>query len=226
MIHYHGTPITPREQLMRMAGRHFCISFAAPQDLKTCLSIGQSVMFDNGAFSVYTRGAKPDWKAYYQWLEPMLGHPHFAVIPDVIEGTEAEQDALLEDWPFLWSVGAPVWHLNESVDRLLSLVGQNWPRVCFGSSGQYWQVGAPAWQRRMDEAFNAIEHEFNSMPWIHGLRMLGQSDGHWPLASADSTNVAQNFKRDTGCSDCKAARIDIVNPPIRWGGQSQMRLIE
>mgnify|MGYP003440572259 FL=1 len=37
-MHYHGTPITPRAQLERMAGRMFCVSYAAPQDLATDLS--------------------------------------------------------------------------------------------------------------------------------------------------------------------------------------------
>jgi hypothetical protein len=46
--------------------------------------------------------------------------------------------------------------------------------------------------------------------------MLGQAAGPWPLASADSTNVAQNFKRDTGCAECKAAVVDTVQPPPLW----------
>ena len=51
MIHYHGTPLTPREQLYKMAGKHFCVSFYNPQDAKVCMQIGQSIMWDNGAFS-------------------------------------------------------------------------------------------------------------------------------------------------------------------------------
>jgi hypothetical protein len=56
LIHYHGTPITPRAQLERMGGRCFCVSFADPRDTAVCLRIGQSVMFDNGAFSAFTKG--------------------------------------------------------------------------------------------------------------------------------------------------------------------------
>lgn len=217
MIHFHGTPITPREQLLRMAGRHFCVSFAADQDRKTCLQIGQSVMFDNGAFSAFTRGAAFDEEGYYRWLEPHLAHPHFAVIPDVIDGTLERQRELIARWPFHASLGAPVWHLAESLDHLRSLIGAGrWPRVCFGSSGAYWDVGSSTWCTRMDEAFNAIERTFKTMPWIHGLRMLGQTNGDWPLASADSTNVAQNWKRDVGCAECKAAPIDARQTPARW----------
>jgi hypothetical protein len=40
--------------------------------------------------------------------------------------------------------------------------------------------------------------------------MLGQVKS-WPLASADSTNVAQNFGRDTGCAYCKARQLNRVN---------------
>ena len=42
VIHYHGTPITPRESLLELAGRSFCVSFAHPRDVRTCHEIGQS----------------------------------------------------------------------------------------------------------------------------------------------------------------------------------------
>lgn len=218
MIHYHGTPITPNDQLMRMVGRHFCVPFPRPDNLKVCLQIGQSLMFDNGAFSAFTRGEPFNEAGYYEWLEPILAHPHFAVIPDVIDGGVEQQNELIGRWPFHDHLGAPVWHLGEPIEHMLELIGAGWTRICFGSSGAYWDVGGPAWCGRMDEAFNAIERHYKAIPWIHGLRMLGQSE-RWPLASADSTNVAQNFKRDTGCADCKAARIDAVQAPSLWSQQ-------
>ncbi len=49
MIHFHGTPITPKLALESMAGQHFCVSFARPDSLKTCLRIGQSLMLAFGA---------------------------------------------------------------------------------------------------------------------------------------------------------------------------------
>jgi hypothetical protein len=67
----------------------------------------------------------------------------------------------------------------------------------------------------MDEAFNALVSAYGVVPWIHGLRMLDQRD-RWPLASADSTNVAQNWSRDTGCAECKAAPIDASQAPTGW----------
>ncbi len=63
MIHYHGTPITPKERLYELAGRHFCVSYAAPGDLRRCHELGQSVMLDNGAFSSarsLLRGSEPE----------------------------------------------------------------------------------------------------------------------------------------------------------------------
>ena len=215
-MHYHGTPITPRAQLLRMAGRMFCVSFAAPQDLATCLRIGQSVMLDNGAFSVKTRGAVFDMAGFYAWIEPHLSHPHWAVVPDKIGGTVDEQRAMVKTWPFRKSLGLPVWHLGLPIDYLLELCDQ-WERVCFGSTAQYWDIGGPAWCRRMDEAFNALSRTFGAqLPWVHGLRMLGQSSGPWPLASADSVNVARNFKDYGKCPDCVAMRIYSTNPPLQW----------
>lgn len=216
MIHYHGTPITPRAQIERMAGRHFCVSYERPDDLRRCLRIGQSLMLDNGAFSAKTRGAEFDLPGFYEWLEPLLTHPHWAVVPDVIDGSVDQQRAMTATWPFRRELGMPVWHLGLPIDYLLELC-DTWGRVCFGSAGAFWQIGTPAWCGRMDEAFNALTHRFGrQLPWVHGMRMLGQVDGPWPLASADSTNVAQNWKRDTGCAECKAAPIDAKQTPSLW----------
>lgn len=35
-VHCHGTPLTPRSELVRMAGKHFCVSFADPRDGDWC----------------------------------------------------------------------------------------------------------------------------------------------------------------------------------------------
>lgn len=208
--------MTPRAQLMTMKGRNFCVSFFEPRDADVCLQIGQSVMWDNGAFSVKTRGLEFDRDGFYAWVEPKLAHPHWAVVPDVIDGTVEEQRAMVKTWPFRKSLGLPVWHLGLPIDYLLELCDQ-WERVCFGSTAQYWDIGSDAWCRRMDEAFNALARTFGAqLPWVHGLRMLGQSSGPWPLASADSVNVARNFKDYGKCPDCVAVRIDSTNPPTRW----------
>jgi len=213
-IHYHGTPITPKLALREMLGRHFCVSFAAPQDLADCLAIGASVMLDNGAFSVHTRGGKLKTAEFYAWIKPHLGHPHWAVVPDVIGGAVEQQRNLHDGWPYPLALGAPVWHLNLPLEFLFELVDR-WPRVCLGSSGQFWNVGGPEWCARMDEVFNALARRDRFLPNIHGLRMLSQIR-HWPMASADSTNVAQNFKAKRISAESMAHEIDGTNGPVRW----------
>ena len=224
VIHYHGTPLTPRSELQKLAGKHFCVSFAEPRDADWCLANGQSVMWDNGAFSMFTAGKAVDWAAYYKWLEPRLGHPHWAVIPDVIDGTEDANDTLVRHWPFSGLLGAPVWHTGEPIDRLIRLASE-WPRVCFGSSGAYWQVGSVAWERRTDEAFNALAR-YGLRPWVHMLRGLALAGDRWPFASADSTNVARNYATEKVDPERMARRIDAVQCPITWAVRpEQARLI-
>lgn len=207
-IHYHGTPITPTAQIVRMSGNHFCVSFAHPQQADICEAIGQSVLWDNGAFSAFTKGEEIDEAALYDWLEPRLYHPHRAVVLDKIGGDVDEQRDMTNRWPLPRDLSWPVWHLDKPLDYLSELVDE-WPAVCLGSAGEYWEIGAAAWERRMDAAFEHLARR-GRLPWLHGLRMLGQVSA-WPLASADSTNVAQNFMRDTGCARCKADQLNRMN---------------
>lgn len=207
-IHYHGTPITPAAQLARMGGEHFCVSFARPDNADVCESIGQSVLWDNGAFSAYTRGEVVDERALYAWLEPRLYHPHRAVIMDVIGGDVDKQREMISRWPFPRAMSWPVWHLDKPLDYLSELADE-WGALCLGSAGAYWEVGSMTWERRMEQVFEHLSRR-GRMPWLHGLRMLGQVDA-WPLASADSTNVAQNYGRDTGCAYCKARTLNRTN---------------
>jgi len=218
MIHYHGTPITPRAHLYTMTGKHFCVSFAHPSDAKVCMQIGQSIMWDNGAFTTYKSGKTFDTKKFYRWLEDKLGHPHWAVIPDIIGGDEAQQRDLLKTWPFDKGLGAPVWHMAMSLDYLNYLC-DNFGKVCFGSSGEYWQVGSDRWSARADTAFNFLCQKQRNMPWLHMLRGLSLSGERWPFASADSVNVARNHKDYGVMPDKMAARIDAVQCPILWETQ-------
>ena len=227
MIHYHGTPLTPRSEMLKMAGKNFCVSYAAPGDAEWCLANGQSVMWDNGAFSAYTKGTKFDPASFAEWVEPKLGHPHWAVIPDVIGGSPDEQKAMIAQWPHPRELSAPVWHLGLPIDWLLELSDQ-YQRICFGSSGAYWQVGSVTWERRCDEAFNALERR-RLRPWVHMLRGLSLCGDRWPFASADSVNVALNFKGsksrriDAVCPERMARRIDAVQCPIRWAVRAEQR---
>lgn len=219
MIHYHGTPITPLEVLYSLAGRHFCVSFERPDQLARVKEQAQSVMLDNGAFSVWRRGVAPDWNAYYEWVERSLGPADWAVIPDVIDGDSAQNDALLRQWPH-GHRGAPVWHLHEPIARLLWLVDE-WPLVCFGSSGAYSDPLSDAWQCRMDRAFNAICRHRIFTPRTHGLRMMACSGHRWPFASVDSTDIARNHSRPHNSALRMAERWDAVQCPSKWGDRPE-----
>ncbi len=216
MIHYHGTPITPREVLLTLAGRNFCVSFANPQDVRTCHEIGQSVMLDNGAFSFWRGNKTPDWAAYMDWAEKWLDYPTtWAVIPDVIDGTEGENDGLLVAWVARgMPPGAAVWHLHEPLDRLRYL-SMAYERVCFGSSGRYRDVGTSQWHRRTHEAFDAIADD-GRVPWVHMLRGMSLSGSHYPFASVDSTDVAQNHNRPQNTAKAMVERWDSMQCPARW----------
>ena len=72
-LHYHGTPISPKAKLLALAGAHFCVSYERPADVVACHRIGQSVMLDNGAFSVWRRSIEPNWLGYYKFCERWLG---------------------------------------------------------------------------------------------------------------------------------------------------------
>jgi len=214
LIHYHGTPITPHSERRKMAGKNFCVSYAAPGDADWCLANGQSIMWDNGAFSAYTRGADFDPLAFAKWVEPRLGHPHWAVVPDVIDGDVAAQREAIAGWPHPRELSAVVWHMALPIDWLIELA-DNWPRVCFGSSGLYWQVGSETWERRADEAWNALERR-GLRPWVHMLRGLDLCGERWPFASADSVNVARNYKCRRVCPERMARVIDARQSPVRW----------
>ena len=207
-ICYHGTPITPRAQLYRMTGQNFCVSFADQRDQDFAEQFGQAVLWDNGAFSAYTRGVELDEAALYRWLEPRLYHPHRAVVLDRIGGCVSDQREMVTRWPMPRDLSWPVWHLDKPLDYLSELVDE-WPGVCLGSAGDYWQIGSEKWIRRMEDVFDHLYRRSARLPWLHGLRMLGQV-GDYPLASADSTNVAQNYKVATGCTHCMAKRINSV----------------
>ena len=242
MIHYHGLPITPNSAaIAAVNGGHAFVSFARPDQLGIVLDVCQSFAIDNGAFSAWKSG-KPvtDWGRYYEWVAELHRYPSFdfAVIPDVIDGDEDQNDALVEEWPWRGksiAVGAPVWHMHESIDRL-QRIANDWPRVCLGSSGEYSRVGDSKWWRRMNEAMRAIcDRNGNPVCKLHGLRMLSQDVfTQLPLASADSTNIARNVGIDSrwtgtytpASKDSRAAvmrsRIEAHQSPIFWAANSKV----
>ena len=219
-IHYHGTPITPRSTLLTLAGRHFCVSFAQDQDLKIVHEIGQSVMLDNGAFTAWTQGIEIDWYQYYAWVEPWLNfRTTWAVIPDMVDGSEKENDYLVDAWPF-GNRGSPVWHLHEPLERLFRLCTK-FNRVCLGSSGEYTTVGNNKWHQRMIEVFNTTG---NSV-WFHGLRMMDMGGSAYPFASLDSANVARNHNKNNRTARQMVAEIDTRQCPGVWHGDVEQGVL-
>lgn len=196
MIHYHGTPIGgSRQDAARfLIGRHALVPFPRRDDMAIVADVCQSFCFDNGAFSVWKRGETLDIPGYIDWALKWYRHPGFdwALIPDVIEGGEAENDALLADWPPDVE-GVPVWHLHESLERLEKLVN-SYRTVALGSSGRWKTPGTKDWWSRMTEAmYVACDSDGRPLARLHGLRMLNPKVfTKLPLASADSVNAAVN----------------------------------
>ena len=215
MIHYHGTPLTPLLELYKMAGKHFCVSFFRPDNVDVCLKIGQSVMLDNGAYSAFSKNIKINFNDYYKWLENKLGHPHWSFIPDCIDGCVEEQKKLLLDFPFPKELSAPVFHIHLPTDYLDYLTDR-YTKVCFGSSGQFWNIGSDSWHSRIDILFNHLSKKHKHLPHIHMMSGLSLSGSIYPFASADSTNVARNFKDKNKCPENMARKIDSMQNPIFW----------
>jgi hypothetical protein len=196
MIHYHGTPISgPRQDVARfLVGRHALVPFPRRDDVGIVSEVCQSFVFDNGAFSAWKRGLVLDVPGYLRWCDEWHRHPGFdwALIPDVIDGSEADNDALMADWP-RHIRGVPVWHMHESIGRLVRL-GNTWPTVAIGSSGEWPNPGTPSWWARIDDALTALCDVHGRPPCrLHGLRMMNPAIfSRMPLTSADSTNVSAN----------------------------------
>ncbi len=233
MIHYQGLPITPETAaIAAIRAGHAFVSFRTPAQLAAAVSVCQSFAIDNGAFSAWREGQPvKDWSAFYAWAESCKRIPScdFAVVPDVIDGGEADNDALLAEWPLPKWFGAPVWHMHESLDRLERLASA-WPRICLGSSGEFEVVGTAAWWRRIAQAMRVVCNDAGEpLVRLHGLRMLNpEVFSRLPFASADSTNIGRNIGIDQawrgtyppatkeGRAAVMRERIESVNAPARW----------
>lgn len=196
MIHFHGTPVGGKRQdaVRFLMGRHALVPFSYPDDMGIVADVCQSFVLDNGAFTVWKQGGQLDVPGYIAWCRQWHRHPGFewALIPDVIDGDERQNDDLLAAWPSDIE-GVPVWHMHESLDRL-SFLAINWRTVALGSSGAFASVGTAAWWNRMTDAMTAIcDEQGRPMCKLHGLRMLDPDVfRRLPLSSADSTNAAVN----------------------------------
>jgi len=236
MRHYHGTPFGgARVDLARfVTGRSFLIPFKRPEDLPTVAAGAVGFCFDNSAFTSWKSGEPiTNWGDFYKWCKEWSRHPgfEFAIIPDIIDGTERDNDELLREWERRMFApqrveGVPVWHMHESLERLYRLVTGHWRRVAIGSSGEWPNPGTPNWWSRMREAMNvATDEDGRPRAKLHGLRMMDpEIFTRLPLASVDSTNVAQNkalprrYPAPTVSAQAEliATRIEASNSPAVW----------
>lgn len=236
MIHYHGLPIASSTvaSVALFAGHAF-VSYAQPNQLGIAVEVCQSLALDNGAFSAWRKGEPIlNWAPFYDWAENCRLIPacDFAVIPDVIDGDEAANDKLVREWPLPRWFGAPVWHMHESLERLIRLAAE-WPRVCIGSSGAYAIVGSREWWVKMNQAMLVLcDGQGRPTVKIHGLRMLNPKIfTKLPFSSADSTNIGRNVGLDVRWNgtyqpptkESRAyvmrARIEAMPTPAIWSPQ-------
>ena len=72
------------------------VSFEDHRQIEEAAEVCQSVVLDNGAFSAWQQGKVHDFAGYQCWTARWLRHSavEWAVIPDVIDGTDAQNDEL------------------------------------------------------------------------------------------------------------------------------------
>ena len=233
MIYYHGTPIGgARADVVRfLTGRHALIPFFRPEDMAAAAEVCRDFVFDNSAFSIWKRGGTMDFDGYVAWVKKWRQHPGFrwALIPDVIDGTEEANDAYISQWikEGLTYFGVPIWHLHESLERLQRLTA--WPYIALGSSGEYSVPGMRKWWDRMEDVMDILcDAQGNPITKIHGLRMAHPDIvSRIPFSSVDSTNASVNagsvgrfgtYIPPTRAqrADVIASRMESVNSPPVW----------
>ena len=204
MIRYHGGPITPETAALAAWKRsHAMVSFANPDQAALAFEVADSVALDNGAWPIFAAGkGQINIDEYTNWVEAWHQHPSFdwCLIPDVIDGTEEQNDDLIQQWredsPFRDSISVPVWHMHESIAKFVRLC-EDWPRVAVGSSGEYVTIGTQRWWGRISEGMEAICMDGRPIAKLHGLRQMDpEIFSVVPYASVDSTNIARNIGID------------------------------
>ena len=209
MIRYHGGPCTPIEAALELwSGRHALISFAYPQQIDFVAKHAHSFVMDNGAFSAWEHGSEVNWDDYAKWISEYQQHPGFdnCLIPDKIDGTEADNDDLLMWWEGLDSLatpGVPVWHMHESVERLERIImspAKTYPVVAIGSSGEFSQPGTQRWWGRMALAMEkACDKNGRPLCRLWGLRQMDPTIfSHVPYSFVDSASISRNSGIDKG----------------------------
>jgi hypothetical protein len=226
LIHYIGSPITPNDvAVIIWKGNHALLSWPTGGQIPIAAAVCRTFVLDNGAFSFWRSGRETDWDAYYLWVEEWKGHPSFewALIPDVIDGTEKQNDALVREWPFQ-HVGVPVWHFHESLKRLRRLC-EEYPRVALGSSGEFSMPASKKWWGRMFEVMGTVCDNGRPITKLHGLRMQHPSINKLvPLASDDSISIAKNIGIDKHWNGSYAPPSKAVRAQVLMGRLSEREI--
>jgi hypothetical protein len=218
-----GLPLTPVRHLAEVKGSSFCVSYATRSKLggqldQAIAAVGDDeiLLLDNGAFSAWRSGVPMDVDGFARWAADIMARcpQAVAVVPDVIDGDAADNDAMLIDFrgavlelglQFDADRTMAVWHMHEPLERLTGLVEGGFQYVAIGSSGEYAQPGTPAWHARIGQALAALDElvaESNGAyrrPWLHMMR--AQAEAHrYDFDSSDSCNLAVNHcrYRETG----------------------------
>lgn len=151
-----------------------------------------------------------------EWVESLSKHPSFdfCIIPDVIMGSEKENDELLSLWDTRID-SIPVYHLGESYDRFFRLA-EKYNKVAFGSTDKWPRNGSKDWWKYMADFMDAVTDSDGNLPCkVHGLRMLDiKIFQYLPLHSGDSTNAAVN-----GGLQMKKVSLPVVH---RWQGSERI----
>lgn len=239
-IHYHGSPMWGHVDIGGgkkiwcgdVLYRDSCalVSYAHHDKYKQINKIAplaKSLILDNGAFTFSRRGVTADdsfWSKYYSFVLAWYSRIDWFIIPDVIGGSEEDNDELLSKVPrALSGKGVPVWHSDESLDRLARL-SSKYDRVCIGLVPCHKPASGNAATEILDGVFNFLYADNSYTVKIHGLAMLdGRVLGNYPFDSADSSFVATNVPKVNKKMPevtCKLARtsiyknkIEIIKPP-------------
>lgn len=216
MIPYHGTPIGAFERNRDVIrGRNLVLTWTSyartikgqktgepTESAIMHAGVAGSVLLDCGAFPFWRAQRKrtnpkpldvPRILEWYRAMVPQCARTE-VIIPDVIEGGEADNDRLILEFPAdLASIAWPVWHTEESIPRLLRLARDH-GRVCIGPMGRHSHVTGKAYTLRMIEVFNALTRDAPGTK-LHALRGLQLAGGPFPFTQADSTDAGRNWSQ-------------------------------
>jgi len=233
----HGTPITPKRHLEQLRGESFCVSYAYPEQLHDAgplVPASGILLLDNGAFTTWKQGRPFDEAGFWSWANAAQEiYPEaVAVIPDQIEGTEADNLMMaarairggLAKYPERCMF---VWHTNDSMAQLKKAAAL-FNFIAIGSCAEHdIQQQFPAFVARCRKAsamVDAVELATGRRPWIHVMRGLGKFHKFPRFDSADSSNIARNHCRTKHhpnhvrvMADRIKSQIDSALTPSQYG---------